>query len=141
MYNIQKNSKKAITTLEALTKSLDKRYEKKNEVKTKNITENIANLDLDLKNKDKSTLDVNSNIDKPAQNGTEKQGSKDHIVTHQKLYNIINQKCTSFFILDTRSAAVSPGNRCFFVFYLNISRTILIPTSTSPTLLMSQRYS
>lgn len=133
MYNIQKNSNKAITTLEALTKSLDKRYEKKNEVKTKNITENIANLDLDLKNKDKSTLDVNSNIDKPAQNGIEKEGPKDYIVTHQKLYSIINQKCTSFFILDTRSAADYTNSYINLPNSLNVPEIFLRPGTTATT--------
>ena len=105
MFNIQKNSKKAIDTLEGLTKSLIKRYESKNDVDS--VSTNIAKLDMELKNKD-NKLDENSNID-TIQNGIindKKEESKDYLISPQKLYSIINQKSTTFFILDTRSSAV-----------------------------------
>ena len=105
MFNIQKNSKKAIDTLEGLTKSLIKRYESKNDVDS--VSTNIAKLDMELKNKE-NKLDENSNFD-TIQNGIindKKEEPKDYLISHQKLYSIINQKSTTFFILDTRSSAV-----------------------------------
>jgi len=132
MFNIQKNSKKAIETLEGLTKSLIKRYESKNGVDS--VTNNIAKLDLELKNKD-NKLDENSNID-TIQNGIDdgkKEEPKDYLISPQKLYSIINQKSTTFFILDTRPPADYQNSQVKLANSLNVPEGFLVPGTTAAT--------
>ena len=145
MYNIQKNSKKAIDVLEALSTNLEKRYEERN------VAERIAKLDLELKNSESksSKLDENSNenIDTPVENGIGKVDPKDYLITHKKLYSLINQKSTTFLVLDTRPSDVKlnfsknsvlsqyfqdyQNSRMQIPYSLNVPETILRPGTTA----------
>ena len=129
MYNIQKNSKKAIVTLEALATSLEKRYDEKNE-------EKIAKLDLDLKSSESkdSKLDINSNIDTPMKNGIAKDEPKAYLISHQKLYSLINQKSTTFFILDTRPAADYHNSSMTIPNSLSVPEMSLRPGTTASSI-------
>eukprot|EP00090_Calanus_glacialis_P038312 TRINITY_DN6690_c0_g1_i1.p1 TRINITY_DN6690_c0_g1~~TRINITY_DN6690_c0_g1_i1.p1 ORF type:complete len:1106 (+),score=377.60 TRINITY_DN6690_c0_g1_i1:83-3400(+) len=134
MYNIQKNSKKAIVTLEALATSLEKRYDEKNE--EKNVAEKIAKLDLDLKSSESkdSKLDINSNIDTPIKNGIAKDEPKAYLISHQKLYSLINQKSTTFFILDTRPAADYHNSSMTIPNSLSVPEMSLRPGTTASSI-------
>jgi len=129
MYNIQKNSKKAIDVLEALSTNLEKRYEERN------VAERISKLDLELKNSESksSKLDENSNenIDTPVENGIGKVDLKDYLITHKKLYSLINQKSTTFLVLDTRPSDDYQNSRMQIPYSLNVPETILRPGTTA----------
>ena len=107
MYNIQKNSKKAIDDLEVLATSLERRYEDKENAASSEgkKVDKVAGKEGRI-NAGK-LLDVNSNEDSPAPlvNGVKEHQAED-IITYQRLFSLINEKSTTFFVLDTRSAEV-----------------------------------
>eukprot|EP00092_Neocalanus_flemingeri_P008316 GFUD01008966.1.p1 GENE.GFUD01008966.1~~GFUD01008966.1.p1 ORF type:complete len:1103 (+),score=340.51 GFUD01008966.1:377-3685(+) len=129
MYNIQKNSKKAIETLEVLATSLESRYEEKN------VAERLAKLDLDLLNTESksSKLDENSNEneDTPIQNEIAKLELKDYLISPRKLQSLINEKSTTFFVLDTRTAEDYHNSFINLPNTLNVPETYLKPGTTA----------
>jgi len=132
MYNIQKNSKKAIETLEALSKSLDHRYEEKK------VAENIAKLDGELIDSEAKAikLDINSNkkAGSPIVNGLDKVDPKEYLITYKKLYSLINEKSTSFLVLDTRPAADYQNSSIKIPQSLNVPEIFLRPGTTAASI-------
>jgi len=110
MYNIEKYSKKAIVTLDALTTSLETRYDEKN------TADRLAKLDL-------GNIAINYGIDKDE--------PKDYLISHQKLYSLMNRKSTTFLILDTRPTADYNNSHIDVPNSLNVPEMLLRPGVTA----------
>merc|ERR1719317_1613156 len=62
-----------------------------------------------------------------------KEEPKDYLISPQKLYSIINQKSTTFFILDTRSSADYQNSQINLANSLNVPEGFLVPGTTAAT--------
>ena len=148
MYNIKKNCKKAIDALEGLTENLDKRYNEKLKMDTvREISEEINMKKVNKGSKIKVDFNSNENLTSTpissVTNGIRgireaaeqpKLIPRDYIVTHKRLHSIIQQKSTSFFILDTRSAEDYSMSHIDLPQSLNVSEQFLRPGTTAATI-------
>jgi len=142
MYNIKKNCKKAIDALEGLTENLDKRYNEKLKMETmREISEEVTMKKVNKSSKIKVDFNSNENLTSTPISGAnglrsreEPKVLKDYIVTHKKLHSIIQQKSTSFFILDTRSAEDYSMSHIDLPQSLNVSEQFLRPGTTAATI-------
>ena len=142
MYNIQKNLRKAIEALEALTLSLEERYSDLRKVTMKEISDEVSNA----KNKSrKDKIDFNSNEHKtstPIVNGLKnihkdpvaEVETKDYLISYKKLHSIISDKATSFFLLDTRSSDDYKASHMDIPQSLNVAEQFLKPGTTATTI-------
>ena len=144
MYNIKKNCKKAIDALECLTDNLDKRYNEWLKMETvREISEEGTTMRKSSKSS-KIKVDFNSNENitstpiSAVANGIkpmeEPKAPQDYIVTHKRLHSIIQQKSTSFFILDTRSVEDYTLSHIHLPQSLNVSEQFLKPGTTAATI-------
>jgi len=108
MYNLKKGFLTAIKTLEELTASLEAEYER-SEVKPEVKVKAKRNLE------DKENIKVDDNV-------VEK---KKESITHMELHSLIQQKSTTFFILDTRPSQDYNKSRIKVPNSLNIPEEIL----------------
>ena len=142
MYNIKKNCKKAIDALEGLTDNLDKRYNEKLKMETmREISEEVNMKKVNKSSKIKVDFNSNENLTSTPishANGLrsreEPKVLKDYIITHKRLHSIIQQKSTSFFILDTRSAEDYSVSHIDLPQSLNVSEQFLRPGTTAATI-------
>ena len=140
MYNIKKNCKKAIDALEGLTDNLDKRYNEKLKIETvREISEEVTMKKVNKSSKLKVDFNSNENLTSTpisaVTNGPRtREEPKDYIVTHKRLFSIIQQKSTSFFILDTRSAEDYTLSHINIPQSLNVSEQFLRPGTTAATI-------
>ena len=146
MYNIKKNCKKAIDALEGLTENLDKRYNEKLKIETvREISEEITMKKVNKSSKIKVDFNSNENLTSTPISAVTTNGirgrevesktiPRDYIVTHKRLHSIIQQKSTSFFILDTRSAEEYTASHIDLPQSLNVSEQFLRPGTTAATI-------
>ena len=144
MYNFVKNYKKSILTLESLNESLEKRYSERLKEEKKGALRAIDEELKSAKQAKSGKLDINYNSDHfsstpishPQKNGLPKEVEepKDYIITHKKLHSIIEQKSTSFFILDTRSQEDYENSHMTLAQSINIPEHVLKPGTTAATI-------
>jgi len=126
MMGDKKAYKNAVEQLEKLDKSLDKRYADKElgEVQKKLLSKPTI-----------SKGDVNGNNDIAADRNEKTEAAKavehDHLVTVQKLFSLIKEKCTTFMILDTRSAEDYHTSHMTIPTSINIPESLLTPGATA----------
>ena len=147
MYNIQKNFRKSIQFLESLTESLDKRYSEKLKEEKKGALRAIEEELKKAKQAKGGKLDINFNNDNftstpiPKENGLPKDAEepKNYIITHKKLHSIIEQKSTTFFILDTRSQGDYEDSHMTLPQSMSVAEHVLKPGTTAATIGKSLR--
>lgn len=125
MMGDKKTYKIAIEELEVLQKALERRYAAKE----------LDQVHLKLSKSTITKGDVNGNDDIAADRNevpdAKEPVEQQNIVTAQKLFSLIKEKCTTFFILDTRSAADYQSSHVSLPTSINIPESILIPGTTT----------
>ena len=128
MYSIQKNFKKAIETLEALTLSLETRYSEKCSVKISENQKDSVEINVPIRK-----LDVNSNID-TAKNGLEIDIPRENLISYRKLHSLFQEKSTTFLILDTRPVKDYENSKISHPSSINIPESCLMPGITAESI-------
>jgi len=138
MFNIPKNFKKAVESLEGLTESLEKRYNEKLKLETlKEISDEVESNKIAKKNKLKFDINSNENLTSTpiiVKNGSKAPEVRDYIITHKQLFSLISERSSSFFILDTRSSDDYQNSCISLPQSLNIPEHILKPGTTASTI-------
>ena len=142
MYNLPKNLKKSVDILESLTESLEKRYAEKLKEEKKDALKAIGEELKSAKQAKSGKFDINYNSNDnltstpiPKQNGLPRvEEPKDYIITHKRLHSIIEQKSTTFFILDTRSQQDHEDSHMKLPQSFNVPEHVLKPGTTAATI-------
>ena len=143
MYNFPKNMKKSVDVLEFLTENLEKRYAEKLKEEKKDALKAIGEELKSAKQAKSGKLDINFNSNNDhltstpihRQNGLPRvEELKDYIITHKRLHSIIEQKSTTFFILDTRSQEEYEDSHMTLPQSFNIPEHVLKPGTTAATI-------
>ena len=134
---INKNTKSVIEQLEVLDEKLEKRYSGKDLEKVKKKLAETSITNGDVNGNTNVATDLNDKTDKEkleSESFEKKTEDQSYHVTSNKLYSLIKEKCTSFFILDTRPTPDYQTSHVKIATSINVPEAILSPGATQRTI-------